>query len=1087
MKKIYCLFLTVVISLTSYVSAFATDTVGDNAVREDIRNYCIENNIWKNGEFIPDRAVTRGEFAGMIGRALGVADTGTSTGFSDVYSSDVYFKEISALSSLGIITGSGGLYRPNDTITREETAIVIERVYRQIFGRFEINTEYTDTRFFDFEQISSWAIQSVVNVCDSGVMQARVGRTFEPKANTTVMEAAELAYAISKTHNKKYVYSVTEPVGSPETQYDVYQKAIITPQGVTGFGMVARFTGAPGDIYVSRTTTKPKYEHTYGNPADPVTFARVIDPDGNAVARVDLNYIESGKMSKVISIPEGKAGIWQVQIVNGRKDDIVEIGLKNPVSWGVRGEPSFKFTETTPNELYFWVPKKFKQACFGATANFSVKDAVDNLVLSSTSASRTYAKYEVVATTLKTETAYKLVFAEGSNATLAVQGVPKVLSPTKEMAEDLKGNYVYTESGFQMHGPLQARAREAAERLYRKRQGDFSVSINKPDELPEIQNLLGESYLMSAPGIAAVENTLMMQCLDIENPYFGAMAGLDKVSGKTAYQTDTWEVDFYTMHFNGFELCSAIELNAQLNYYYGNQALIDRATLYLLSAVYMCNDLMTMDDTKCVTAGNHYAYTHANFYLEYINAYFYHLKDFIDQEYRTIIQEGIEIMTDKMMNFRGNGPSNQYTHSVSSAMYAYLSTGEERYHTYFKRGIRIVYGVNEGWLGIGQAPAGYCIEQNGCDGQYNQMNVSFMSRFHAEYCSHPWADAETVEIIKNAIDKSLKFESLFSGHRVDGLTTAKARHFTSRTDTDVSNRGGHFGFSYLIDEYPLAKALWDYDTTTAKNYGTIYPWFINSEEHANSIINQVWKDYGHYFDGSTRKAGYLGMYDIFDGRELAEASVLPVYQKDTINEVPGVIGVNHKGLYLASFYNSTLKNGTVGKMCYYGGPSLISSENTAGVVSSMRHKDVKSPDGVVSSCIYGTNPDGSFYVSGKEVLELEWIEDGKKFVTKGIGVGNSRTIAWTYELTDEGIVMTPSIGTISEGQEFWVNIPLTNQSNENFKYMDEAGKLVMECNGASTTLEWDEGLEYKFIKDTKMLRIKFPATGEVSIKLTTLK
>ena len=1087
MKKIFCLFLTVVLSLTSYMSSLAANTVGDNAVRENIRNYCIENNIWKNGEFAYDRAVTRGEFAGMIGRAIGVAETGVTTAFSDVYSSDVNFKEISALSSLGIIAGSGGIYRPNDTITREETAIIVERVYRQLFGKFEVNTEYSNTRFLDFDHISSWAVQSVVNVCDSGIMPARVGRIFEPKVNTTVMEAAELAYAMHKTHNHKYLYSVTDPVGSPENEYTVYQKAIITPQGMAGFGMVARFSGAPGEIYVARTTTKPVYEYTFGNPADPVTFARVIDPYGNAVARVDLNYIESGKMSKVISIPEGKAGIWQVQIVNGRKDDVVEIGLKNPVSWGVRGEPSFKFTETTPNELYCWVPTKFKQACFGSTVSFSVKDAEDNLVGSPTAASRTYAKFEVVTTTLKPETAYKLVFAEGSNATLAVQGVPKVLSPTKEMAEDLKGNYVYTESGFQMHGPLQARAREAAEKLYKERQGDFTVSINKPDELPEIQNLIGESYLMSAPGIAAVENTLMMQCLDIENPYLGIITTLDRVSGAAPYPTDTWEVDFYSAYFNGPAFVSAIAVNAQLNYYYGNQALIDRATLYLLSAIYMCNDLMTMDDTSCKSAGNHYVYTHANFYLEYINAYFYHLKDYINPEYRAIIQEGIEIMTDKMMNFRGNGPSNQYTHSVISAMYAYLSTGEERYHTYFKRAIKIVYGVNEGWIGIGQAPAGYCIEQTGCDGQYFQMNVNFMSKFHAEYCSHPWADAETVEVIKNAIDKSLKFESLFHGHRIGGLATAKARHFTSRTDTDIINRGGHIGFSYLIDTYPVAKALWDYDTTTAKNYGTIYPWFINSEEHANSAISQVWENYGHFYDGSTRKSGSIDMYDIFDKGELAEAAILPVNQKDTINEVPGVIGVNHKGLYLVSFYNSTLKNGVIGSMCYYGGPSLITSENTAGVVSSMRHKDVKSPDGVVSSCIYGTNPDGSFYVSGKEVLEFEWIEEGKKFVTKGIGKGNSRIIAWTYELTDEGIIMTPSVGAIPAGQEFWVNIPLTNQTNENFKYIDEAGKLVMEYNGASTTMEWDESLEYKFIKDTKMLRIKLPAAGEVSIKLTTQK
>lgn len=1090
MKRIISLILSLGMLITSLGTAYAEQTKRDTLSDEAIKNYVISRGIWKGGSFEDNRAVTRGEFAGMIGRAIGVAETGTVSGFEDVDVNDINFKEISALTSLKIINGSNGIYRPNDTITREETAVIVERIYKSIFEEFDYDTEYRETRFLDFDQISDWAVQSIVNVCDAGIMLARVGRYFAPKENTTLMEAAELAYKMSNTENKSYIYSVSDPTGDPTTEYSVYQKAKITPQGLAGFGMVARFSGAPGDIYVSRTTTKPEYEHAWGNPADPVAFARVIDPDGNAVARVDLNYIESGKMAKVITIPEGKGGIWQIQIVNGRRDDVVEIGLKNPSSWGIRGEPSFSITETTPKELYFWVPTKFKQANFGSSHSFSIKDAENATVGLPTAVNRGYAKYDITSSTLKPETAYKVVYPEGTvDAVLAIMGVPKVLSPTKEMAEDLKGNYSYTESGLQMHGPLQKRAREAAEEIYEKRQGDFSVSIDKSEEIPELQNVIGEGYVMSQSGIAAVNNTLINQCLALDNPYLGAMVGKAKTSGETAYPTDTWEVDYYSAHFNGTEFTSAISLNAQLNYYYGNQALIDRATMYMLSAIYMCNDMMTMDDTTpSARAGHNYAYTHSNFYLEYINTYFYHLKDFIDPKYRAIIQEGIEIMTDKMMNFRGNGPSNQYTHSVISAMYAYLSTGEERYHRYFKRGVRIAYGINEGWAGIGQAPAGYCIENGGCDGNYYQMNVNFMSHFHADYCSSPMADPETVEIIKGAINKTLKFESMFHGHKVSGLTTGSPKHFTSRTDSTVDNRGGHVGYSATIDEYPLARAMWDYEAQSI--WGTLFPWFINSEESAKENVEEVWEKYGNYYDNSTRKSTAVPMYDIFDGRGLAEAAVLPVNQGEAINEVPGVISVTHKGLYLLSFYNSSLPNGSIGSMCYYGGPSLITSENTSGIVQSLRHKDAKTSDGVVASSIYGTNPDGSFYVSGKEVLELEWLEEGKKFRTYGTGVGNSRKLAWTYELTDDGIIMTPSIGAISAGQEFWVNIPVTDQTAEGFKFTDEAGKLVMEYNGANTVMEWDSSLEYKFLEadgGVRKLRIKLPASGEVSIKITTQK
>lgn len=1089
MKRLISIFLILSVVLSGVFTVYADKTKGDKLSDNAVKNYVTEKGIWKNGEFEEDRAVTRSEFAGMIGRAIGVAETGIQSGFDDVDSSDVNFKEISALSALKIINGSNGCFRPYDTITREETAVIIERIYKGIFEEFKNDTEYRETRFLDFSEISPWAVQSIVNVCDAGIMPARVGRKFEPKEKTTVLEAAKIAEYISHENRNNYIYSVFEPSGDVKTKYEIYQKAEITPQGMAGFGLVARFSGAPGEIYVSRTTNKPKYEHSYGNPADPVAFARITDPDGNVIARVDLNYIESGKMAKVINIPDGKPGIWQIQIINGRMNDVVEIGINGALSWGIRGEPSFRFTETTPNEMYFWVPKKFKQAEFGASANFTIRDCEDATVGSPTSVNRAYAKYDVTSSTLKPETAYKVVFSENSNATLAIMGVPKLLSPTKEMAEDLKGNYAYSQDGMQFHGPLQLRAREAALEIYNKREGDFSVSFDRPEELLEnIENVMGEANVMSAAGIAAVNATLDDQCLDPESPYFGGFVGRKITNGEEEYPADSWEVDFYPAYSNGQRFTSAIKLNAQLNYLYYNQALIDRATIYLLYTIYSTNDLMTIDDTvPSNRAGHNYCYTHCNFYLEYMTGYYYELKDYISPEYAQIIEEGLKIMTDKMMNFRGSGPSNQYTHSVISAMYMYLATGEERYHTYFKRGVRIAYSVNEGWPGIGMAPAGYCIENGGCDGSYEQMNEGFMSYFHEAYCKSPMADPETVEVINDAINRAMKFESLFHGHMIDGLTTGTPRHFNSRTDSDITNRGGHLGYSKLIDEFPLAKRMWERGIDGT--WGRVFPHLMSSEEEAENQIREVWDKYDHYFDGSNRAASAVPMYDMFDGRGMVDSEPLPVEQEDGIHEVPGVIGIKHKGLYLVSFYNSSLPNGSVASKSWYGGgPSLLTSENTSGVIQSKLNTDTSSVDGVFSSCIYGNNTDGSFFVSGKEIAELEWIEEGKKFVISGIGKGNGKKISWTYELTDDGVVMTPSVGALKTGEEYWVNLPITEQTNESFKYVDEPGKLILDYNGAKTTIEWDSTLEYKFLpaeNGMKRLRIKLPSTGEVAVRFTT--
>lgn len=1093
MKKTTSLLLALMFIFSGICSVYAEKTAGDTLSDEAVKNYVIEKGIWKNGEFEEDRAVTRGEFAGMIGRAIGVAETGTNSGFSDVDEKDINFKEISALSSMNIINGSDGFFRPNDTITREETAVIVEKIYKSIFEEFKNDTEYRETRFIDFNDISAWAVQSIVNVCDAGIVLARPGRTFAPKEVLTVLEAAKIAKYITNEERSEYVFSVSDAIDSPEEKYEVYQKSVITPQGVAGFGMAARFAGAPGSIYVARTTVKPESEHLWGNPAPPVVFARITDPSGNVVARVDLDYIENGKMEKVVNIPDGEAGIWQIQIINGRMNDVMEIGINGAVSWGIRGEPSVGFTETTPNELWFWVPKKFKQANFGSNLNFSVRDSEDAVVASTTDASRGFVKFDMTTAALKPETAYKVVFSENARPTFAMLGVPKLLSPTKEMAEDLQGNYVYGEDGMQFHGPLQKRARDAALEIYNKRGGDFSYTYEKPDKLPdEIYNPIGEANIMSAGGVAAVNATLEDQCLDPASPYFGGKVGRNIVQGKASYPENSWEVDYYPAYTNGQLFTSAISSNAQLNYLYGNQALIDRATIYLLYAIYSTNDMMTIDDTNpSARVGHNYYFTHGNFYLEYMTAYYYALKNYISPEYSAIIKEGLEIMTDKMMNFRGGGVSNQYTHSVISAMYMYLATGEERYHTYFKRGVRVAYGQTKGWdTYIGTAPAGYAIENYGCDASYYQMNVNFMGHFHELYCSSPMADPETVDIINNAINNAMNFESMFHGHKIDGLNVGSPRHFTSRTDSDITNRGGHAGYSKLIDSFPIARRMWERDQ--GGNWTTVFPHFLNNDKDAMKQIEDLWDKYDHYFDGSIRTASDIAFYDIFDGREVVDSEPIPVEQEDGIHDkIPGLISVKHKGLYFLSFYNSSLRNGTVAQKSYYGGgPSLLTSENTSGVVQSRRHTDATNADGVFSSCIYGNNSDGSFFVSGKEIAELEWLEEGKKFVISGIGVGNAKKISWTYELTDDGIIMTPSTGALRAGEEYWVNLPITEQTNESFKYAYEPGRLTLEFNDTQTVLEWDEALESKFLPaydGMKRLRIKLPSSGEVGIKITTSK
>ena len=88
-----------------------------------------------NGRFLPNNLVTRAEAVAMIGRALGLDGTKTSTSFKDVGSNNFASGYIQAASSKGIVSGYGdGTFRPNQNVTRGEMAVLISKAFNYSFG-----------------------------------------------------------------------------------------------------------------------------------------------------------------------------------------------------------------------------------------------------------------------------------------------------------------------------------------------------------------------------------------------------------------------------------------------------------------------------------------------------------------------------------------------------------------------------------------------------------------------------------------------------------------------------------------------------------------------------------------------------------------------------------------------------------------------------------------------------------------------------------------------------------------------------------------------------------------------------------------
>ncbi len=89
------------------------------------------------------------------------------------YDSDDYY--VRECASLGIVNGSNGYFRPNDTISRQEAASILQRT-AEVLG---IKQSYKYTSFSDESQISSWAKPSVSFVTSTGIMNG-TGTSFKP-------------------------------------------------------------------------------------------------------------------------------------------------------------------------------------------------------------------------------------------------------------------------------------------------------------------------------------------------------------------------------------------------------------------------------------------------------------------------------------------------------------------------------------------------------------------------------------------------------------------------------------------------------------------------------------------------------------------------------------------------------------------------------------------------------------------------------------------------------------------------------------------------------------------------------------------
>lgn len=154
---------------------------------------------YEDGEFKPDRGITREEMAVVLVRVLGLEARLESIADASFTDSDKIGdwskKAVALMVEMQIFKGyDDGSFRPQNTISREELAAVLARALTKSAN----NSEYN---FTDKSQIGSWSAELIRKAYALGIIKGYGDNSFRPGNDVTRAEAAVMIYNFMVTEN----------------------------------------------------------------------------------------------------------------------------------------------------------------------------------------------------------------------------------------------------------------------------------------------------------------------------------------------------------------------------------------------------------------------------------------------------------------------------------------------------------------------------------------------------------------------------------------------------------------------------------------------------------------------------------------------------------------------------------------------------------------------------------------------------------------------------------------------------------------------------------------------------------------------
>jgi len=164
---------------------WAAETIDFITARE------IFNGIGSN-LFDPNGGMTRAMFAQVLANLERVDLTAyVSSSFTDIEDAKWYMSAVEWAAEKGIVGGyGGGLFGPNDLITREQMAVMLNNylIYKNIILPKESNYE----SFADDDAVSSWARDAVANMKQYGLISGIGDNMYAPGGTATRASVAQI-------------------------------------------------------------------------------------------------------------------------------------------------------------------------------------------------------------------------------------------------------------------------------------------------------------------------------------------------------------------------------------------------------------------------------------------------------------------------------------------------------------------------------------------------------------------------------------------------------------------------------------------------------------------------------------------------------------------------------------------------------------------------------------------------------------------------------------------------------------------------------------------------------------------------------